>query len=303
MDKHDTIRYFIIWLGIVAIALLVTMPHLMSAYSEMKMTTVIKGYNSSVADLSASEIAKMKDAAEAYNKKIYEKQQYTPFRYQGAGPGKKDKEYYGLLNPNKEYDMMCTVSIPKIRINLPVAHGTNGDELYYELGHMYGTSLPWGGKNTHSVIAGHSGLKSADLFTNLHKLEKGDKFDIYVLDEIHEYTIDQIVTVLPQDESQYLQVENGKDLCTLYTCTPIGVNDHRLLIRGTRTGTQKIDLGGGGSISDDNFVKNAVLKFLLWLLIPVMLFIAGIIRLIILEKKVKKTKTEGETECDIIKTS
>lgn len=294
MNRHDTIRYFIIWLGIVAIALLVTMPHIMSAYSEMKMTTVIKGYDSSVSDLSASEIAKMKDAAEAYNEKIYAQQKYTPFHYQGSKPGKNDKEYFSLLNPCKDYDMMCTVSIPKISLNLPVAHGTSGDELYYELGHMYGTSLPWGGNNTHSVIAGHSGLKSADLFTNIDKLKKGDKFYIYVLDEINEYTVDQIVTVLPKDESEYLQVEDGKDLCTLYTCTPIGVNDHRLLVRGTRTGTQKISRGGGGAITNDQFVKDALIKLLLWLISPVALFVAGIIRLIYLEKKIGKYNLEGE---------
>lgn len=298
MNRHDTIRYFIIWFGIVAIALLVCMPHIMSAFSEMKMTTVIKGYDSSVSDLSESEIAKMKDAAEAYNEKIYEQQKYTPFRYQGAGPEKKDKEYYSLLNPSKDYDMMCTMSIPKISLNLPVAHGTNGDNLYYELGHMYGTSLPWGGDNTHSVIAGHSGLKSADLFTNIHKLKKGDKFYIYILDEIHEYTVDQIRTVLPSDESQYLQVEDGKDLCTLYTCTPIGVNDHRLLVRGTRTGTQKINSGSGGSISDNHFEKEALIKFLLWLMLPIALFLAGVIRLIYLEKKAKKQNLEGEAECE-----
>ena len=294
MNRHDTVRYFIIWFGIVAIALLVCMPHIMSAFSEIKMTTVIKGYDSSVSDLSESEIAKMKDAAEAYNEKIYEQQKYTPFRYQGAGPGKKDKEYYSLLNPSKDYDMMCTMSIPKISLNLPVAHGTSGVNLYYELGHMYGTSLPWGGDNTHSVITGHSGLKSADLFTNIHKLEKGDKFYIYVLDEIHEYTVDRILTVLPSEESQYLQVEDGKDLCTLYTCTPIGVNDHRLLVTGTRTGTQKVSLGNGGTISDNQFVKDALVKFLLWLLVPIALFIAGLARLVYLEKKAKKQKLEGE---------
>lgn len=279
MAKKEIVRYFILWLGSIAVILMFTIPHIMSARSEMDMATVIRGYDNAVTKLTEGELKSLKSSAEAYNQKIFQEQAVTPFHYRGT-ENDNNAEYQSMLKTENGIDTMCSLSIPKIELNLPVAHGTNSKKLFYELGHMYGTSLPWGGDSTHSVIAGHSGLKSADLFTNLEKLKTGDKFHIYVLDEIHEYTVDQILVVLPSEESKYLQTEKGKDYCTLYTCTPIGVNDHRLLVRGTRTGTEYIDnkTDAGTSLSHNPIATTALKKLVLWALPSVAAFIYGLVK-------------------------
>lgn len=129
--------------------------------------------------------------------------------------------------------MMGYVDIPSIGVSLPIYHYTTDDVLSKGVGHLYGTSLPVGGENTHSVITGHRGLPSSKLFTDLDKVKVGDVFSIYVLGEELDYQVDQIDIVLP-DEISSLSIEPGKDLVTLVTCTPYGVNTHRLLVRGHR---------------------------------------------------------------------
>ena len=128
---------------------------------------------------------------------------------------------------------MCTIDIPKIGVYLPVRHGTGVETLERAVGHVVGTSLPVGGAGTHAVLSAHSGMASAKLFTDIDQLVKGDVFYIHVLGEVLAYEVDQIATVLPSDTS-LLQIEDGQDLVTLVTCTPFGVNTHRLLVRGHR---------------------------------------------------------------------
>lgn len=129
--------------------------------------------------------------------------------------------------------VMAYVDIPKINVYLPVQHGTDADTLEKSVGHVVGTSLPVGGSSTHSVLSAHSGMASSKLFSDIDQLEKGDIFYIHVLGEVLAYEVDAINTVLPTDTS-LLQIEDGKDLVTLVTCTPFGVNTHRLLVRGHR---------------------------------------------------------------------
>lgn len=129
--------------------------------------------------------------------------------------------------------IMGYIEIPKIKCSLPIYHGTDDSVLQIAVGHIAGSSLPIGGDNTHSVLSGHRGLPSAKLFTNLDKLVVGDFFQIRVLDEILTYEVDQVLIVLPS-EIEPLKIEKGKDLCTLVTCTPYGINSHRLLVRGHR---------------------------------------------------------------------
>ena len=129
--------------------------------------------------------------------------------------------------------MMGYIEIPSISCNLPIYHGTSNSVLQRAVGHIDWTSLPVGGKNTHSVLSGHRGLPSAKLFTNLSKVNTGDIFVIRVLNETLTYEVDQILTVEPEDTSA-LQIVKGEDLCTLVTCTPYGINTHRLLVRGHR---------------------------------------------------------------------
>ena len=146
------------------------------------------------------------------------------------------------MNPDKEYEsllsvlddgMMGYVEIPAIHVNVPIYHYTSEEVLAKGVGHLYGTSLPVGGENTHSVITGHTGLMDAMIFTDLDKVQKGEYFEIHVLNETIYYEVDEIQVVLP-DELNYLSIEEGEDLVTLVTCTPYGVNSHRLLVRGHR---------------------------------------------------------------------
>ena len=128
---------------------------------------------------------------------------------------------------------MCYIDIPKINVYLPVQHGTGADTLECAVGHVVGTSLPVGGSSTHAVLSAHSGLASSKLFSDIDQLAVGDMFYIHVLGEVLAYKVDTIHTVLPTDTS-LLQIEDNKDLVTLVTCTPFGVNTHRLLVRGHR---------------------------------------------------------------------
>lgn len=136
--------------------------------------------------------------------------------------------------------IMGTVEIPCIRLELPIYHGTSQEVLEKGAGHLFGTSLPVGGKSTHSVITGHTGLGKARLFTDLTELKKGDLFYISVVSRNLAYRVDQISVVKPEDTGK-LQIMDGEDYVTLMTCTPYGINSHRLLVRGSRTSYQKAE--------------------------------------------------------------
>lgn len=140
--------------------------------------------------------------------------------------------YEDLLNINGD-GMIGYISIPKLSTTDRIYHGTKENVLQVGIGHLKGTSLPVGGKTTHASLSGHRGLPTADLFTDLDRMEKGDEFFVKVLDKTFRYTVDQILTVLP-DETEELAIQNEKDYITLITCTPYGVNSHRLLVRGKR---------------------------------------------------------------------
>lgn len=135
--------------------------------------------------------------------------------------------------------IMGYVTIPRIKVKLPVYHGTSDGVLQIAAGHLAGTSLPVGGATTHAVVSGHTGLPSARLLTGLDELQKGDTFAFHVLDETYTYQVDQISVVLPSEISK-LNIESGADYATLITCTPYGVNSHRLLVRGHRIPNPKV---------------------------------------------------------------
>ncbi len=153
-----------------------------------------------------------------------------------------DSRWHFTEAENAEYEKMLAatetgilgcIEIPKIHVSLPIYHGTEESVLQVAVGHMKGSSLPIGGDGTHSVLSAHTGLPSAELFTDIDQLEVGDIFTVQVLDELLTYEVDRIVVVLPE-EMEYLAIEEGRDYCTLLTCTPYGINTHRLLVRGTR---------------------------------------------------------------------
>ncbi|WP_303974938.1 class C sortase, partial [Streptococcus merionis] len=144
-----------------------------------------------------------------------------------------DKEAYNRELQFNPQGVMGYITIPKIDVKLSIFHGTDESILQTSIGHLEGTSLPVGGENTHSVLSGHRGLPSARLFSDLDKLREGDRFTLHILDETLTYEVDQIRVVEPTDLSSIV-IEDGQDLCTLVTCTPYGVNTHRLLVRGHR---------------------------------------------------------------------
>lgn len=155
-----------------------------------------------------------------------------PDSFARAAAGEEDEVYLSCLDI-AGMGVMGYVEIPKIDVKLPIFHGTGEDVLEQGAGHLQGSSLPVGGESTHAVISAHRGLPSASLFTDLDRLEKGDHFLLYILDDILCYEVDQILVVKP-DETEELSVIDGKDFVTLLTCTPYGVNSHRLLVRGHR---------------------------------------------------------------------
>ena len=151
---------------------------------------------------------------------------------QAEDPAYNDEEYMSCLNLNGD-GVMGYISIPKIGISIPIGHSTNDKVLETGAGHLHGSSLPAGGKDSHAVLAAHRGLPGASLFTDADQLELGDQFYLSILNETLAYEVDQILTVKPE-ETEALQVVAGEDLVTLVTCTPYAVNSHRLLIRGHR---------------------------------------------------------------------
>ncbi|MGI6057674.1 MAG: class C sortase [Bilifractor sp.] len=221
----------VVWLVLTAGIAGLLSPRILDQYHLAASVTKLTGYSTDVNGMSKEESAAEKEKIRKYNRKIASRQKGTPFTYQGADAT--DSEYDSLLA--RQDGVMAYIIIPKINVYLPIAHGTKDSELEYETGHMYKTSIPYGGENTHAVIAGHTGLISNRIFTDLTKLEEGDKFYIRILDEEHVYTVKDIRVLLPDDCDPYMQVVDGKDLVTLYTCTPYGINDHRLLATGERT--------------------------------------------------------------------
>lgn len=181
-------------------------------------------YTAAIEDTNTAELEQQRQAAERYNAML------SGAAITEGGASAPPLAYAQQLTVG---GAMCYVEIPKIGVYLPVQHGTDADTLEKSVGHVVGTSLPVGGSSTHAVLSAHSGMASSKLFSDIDQLAEGDTFYIHVLDEVLAYKVDAINTVLPMDTS-LLQIEDGKDLVTLVTCTPFGVNTHRLLVRGHR---------------------------------------------------------------------
>lgn len=185
-----------------------------------------------------SELILAKQYADEYNASIVPGTQLSEAFSQEALLGASE-DYENQLNLAGD-GIMGYVEIPLIQVNLPIYHGTDSETLDVGIGHLLGTSLPVGGKSTHSVLTAHSGMANQKLFSDLDKLEHGDVFYLQVLGETLAYQVDSINTVLPYDTT-YLGISEGEDYCTLVTCTPFGINTHRLLVRGTRIPYQEAE--------------------------------------------------------------
>ena len=224
--KVTTILFVLIFLIGLSLLLYPTVSDRWNSFHQSKM---IISHAENVDRLSEDECEKLIAGANAFNKDL----RTFPDRWNLTGAEKKQYEDQLISD---ETAIISYVEIPKIKISLPVYHGTGAAVLQEAIGHMEGSSLPVGGEGTHCVLSGHRGLPSAKLFTDLDKLVIGDEFMLYTLNEVLTYEVDQIRVVLPNDLST-LAFEDGKDYCTLFTCTPYGVNTHRLMVRGHRVET------------------------------------------------------------------
>ena len=207
-------------------------PTVSDYWNSLHQSRAIASYTESVAQIDNSRYQVFLEEARDYNARLaqLEKVNWTPTDQELL-------EYAAILDVSGT-GVMCSIEIPKIKVNLPIYHGVEEGVLQIAVGHIPGTTLPVGGESTHCVLSGHRGLPSARLFTDLDKLVVGDTFLIHVLDEILTYEVDQILIVEPYDLSA-LEITPGEDLVTLVTCTPYGINSHRLLVRGHRIETAK----------------------------------------------------------------
>ena len=201
-------------------------PTVSNYWNSFHQTRAIGDYVQHVDSMDNDEYAKEWENARRFNEMIYRKRGFCSLTPQER------EVYYNLLNMSGD-GVMGYVNIPAIKLSLVVYHGIDETVLQVGAGHIEGTSLPVGGENTHAAISGHRGLVSAKLFSNLNTLVKGDVFTLNVLDATLTYEVDQVLIVKP-DETEAINVEAGKDYCTLITCTPYGINSHRLLVRGHR---------------------------------------------------------------------
>ena len=202
-------------------------PFISNMVAQRHASQVVKDYETNVEEMDEEKIDAMKEAAKKYNEQLS-----NVVSVDDENENNEQRESYAdLLNIGES---LGYITIPKIDVNLPIYNGTSQDVLSKGVGHMEQSSYPLGGESTHCVLTGHRGLPSAVLFTDLDKLEIGDEFYLHVLDEILAYKVDQIKVVEP-NESGDLEIIDGKDYCTLVTCTPYAINSHRLLVRGERT--------------------------------------------------------------------
>jgi sortase A len=222
-NKMSTIILVIVFVAGLSLLLY---PTVSDYWNSMHASQAVSNYSEEVKNLNAEEYDEMLKAAEEYNASLLN-------RNTGYALTDWQKEIYeDTLNLNGT-GIMGYIEISSINVSLPIYHGTEDSVLQVAVGHVEWSSLPVGGESSHCVLSGHRGLPSAKLFTNLDKLVEGDTFVIRVLDEVYTYEVDQILIVEPEDVSA-LTIEEGKDLCTLVTCTPYGINSHRLLVRGHR---------------------------------------------------------------------
>ena len=227
--KGNFLNILLVLVFLVGLSLLLY-PSVSDYWNSFHQTRAIATYSEEVANLENEQYDEIWEAAQQYNRSLTE-------RGNAYVLSEEQKEAYEELLDVSGLGVMGYIEIPEIDVSLPVYHGTEESVLQIAVGHLEWSSLPVGGESTHCVLSGHRGLPSAKLFTNLDKLTEGDIFLLRVLDEVLTYEVDQILIVEPQ-ETGALRIEEGKDYCTLVTCTPYGINTHRLLVRGHRIENQ-----------------------------------------------------------------
>lgn len=281
-------------LGILAflLALLITLYPVISNYvNERYASEIHTAYEEIIQQADNSALLEAKKQAIAYNEAI------TPGTageaYSQAALTDASRDYESQLNIAGD-GTMGYVEIPKISVNLPIYHGTGNDSLERGVGHLLGSSLPVGGTSTHAILTGHSGMATQKMFTDLEQLSVGDVFYLHILDETLAYQVDRIKTVLPYDTS-LLGITSGRDYCTLVTCTPYGINTHRLLVRGTRIAYEEAEVIVEETAQEEQQQSRWEEKYLLGLLLGVLavliLFLAAVIFMWIRKKYIARQKS------------
>lgn len=233
MGENMKRRYLQIILAAVLFLLalgLTLYPVVSNWYSQRHQSQIQTAYREVLEQTDTTELKRIREQAAAYNAAITPGAAGKAYTQESITVASED--YVNQLNVGGS-GIMGYIEIPKIHVDLPIYHGTGSDALDRGTGHLLGSSLPVGGDSTHTIITGHSGMASQKMFTDLEQLQEGDVFYLRVLDEILAYEVKVVHTVLPHDTT-YLGIVPGQDLCTLVTCTPTGVNTHRLLVQGSR---------------------------------------------------------------------
>lgn len=224
--KNDRIINLVL-IGVMVLGILiVAYPTISDWWNSYHQSRVIAGYTEKVAAMDTGDADRMLKEAEEYNAALIDKEG----RF---APSEEDLAYYNSILDVTGTGIMGYVEIPKLHISFPIYHGSEDTVLQIAIGHLEGTSFPVGGTGTHAALTGHRGLPSARLFTDIDQLVDGDHFMVHVLNRTVTYEVDQIHIVLPE-EMEDLAIDPEKDYCTLITCTPYGINSHRLLVRGRR---------------------------------------------------------------------
>ncbi len=263
--KKHLITLLLILIGLIGVGMLIY-PSFSNWWNTMNQSRVVATYAEAVGNLDREEFDRIIKEASEYNSRLSESGMLYRMNEE------QQQEYDSLLNIDGN-GVMGYIDIPKIHITLPIYHGTADTVLQVAIGHLTGTSLPVGGEGTHCVVSGHRGLPSARLFTDLDKMVEGDTWTINVLDRTLTYEVDQIRVVEPSNLAD-LQIEPGKDYCTLVTCTPYGINTHRLLVRGHRIANAQ---GDANVVADALQIETTYVAVFVAVPILILLFIAAMI--------------------------
>ncbi len=291
MKKHTTTILFI--LCFLAGLSLLLYPLVSNEWNTYRQSRLISTYDAVVAEQTEAGIidyGEEKAQALGYNEAL--KPYILPDSFAIAEESEADEAYMSCLNLTGD-GMMGYVQIPKINVRLPIYHTTEEEVLQTAAGHLEGSSLPVGGEGTHAVISAHRGLPSAALFTDLDRLSEGDCFLLYILDDVLCYKVDQISVVEPNDTKD-LAAEDGKDLVTLMTCTPYGVNSHRLLVRGYRVPYEEVE---DEAVAASDFLGPSLhTNYLLWVVVGLSATGLFIFLLYLYDKKTRKAATQTESQ-------
>ena len=278
-SKKNRVTVILVVAVLLAGLSLLLYPFVSNYWNSLHQSQAIAAYMDDVRKLDDSTYEAMWEEAQRYNASLLEDEN----RF---FPNDEEKQYYEQLLNVSGNGIMGYIEIPSIDVMLPIYHGTSEEVLQVAIGHIEGSSLPIGGESTHSVISGHRGLPSSRLFTDIDQLSEGDTFTLMVLDEVLTYEVDQIRIVEPEDIS-LLAIEEGQDLCTLVTCTPYGVNSHRLLVRGHRVENQ----GTGGMfriMADAMMIDSRYVAIII--AIPILIIVILLMAIRSLKRRKKKAK-------------